>query len=308
MHTGLITNLQRYSLHDGPGIRTTVFLKGCPLSCAWCHNPETLSRRPEILVVETRCVRCGSCVHACPNHQPVGAPRELIDPSRAECAAGPACTLCGECVEACPTGARTMMGRAMTVTELMDPLLADRVFFEESNGGVTFSGGEPLLQFEFLREALVACREQGLHTAVDTSGFAPHEQLLSVAALADLFLFDLKAMDDALHRKLAGVPNRVILENLAALARVHGNIWLRVPIIPGANDDPAELEAIARFGATIPNVRQVNLLPYHQTGFTKSRRLRHEDARQSFPPPPAERMEEIAGIFRRAGLETRIGG
>jgi len=143
---------------------------------------------------------------------------------------------------------------------------------------------------------------------VDTSGFAPREQLLAVAALADLILYDLKAMDDARHREMVGVSNRLILENLDALGRVHPKIWLRVPIIPGANDDCVELEAIARFGATIPAVRQVNLLPYHQTGFTKRRRLRHKDVREPFSPPTAERMEEIAGIFHQAGLDTRIGG
>jgi pyruvate formate lyase activating enzyme len=308
MHLGLISNFQRYSLHDGPGIRTTVFLKGCPLSCAWCHNPETLSRRPEIMMVETRCVRCGTCVAACPNGRPVGAPDAIVAASPDAPNAEASCSLCGECVEACPTGARVMIGRQMTVPELMDQLLADRVFFGESGGGVTFSGGEPLLQFEFLQAALTACRERGLRTAVDTSGFAPREQLLAVAALADLILYDVKTMDDAHHREIAGVPNRLILENLEALGRVHPAIWLRVPIIPGVNDSPAALEAIARFGAGIPGVRQINLLPYHQTGLSKRRRLRHEDFREPFATPTAERMEHLAGIFRQAGLDTRIGG
>ncbi len=308
MQPGLITNLQRYSLHDGPGIRTTVFLKGCPLSCAWCHNPETLSRRPEIMMVETRCVRCGSCAAACPNNHPVGAPPDILDPLSAAAEADIACSLCGECVEACPTGARVMMGRQMTVPELLGQLVADRVFFEESGGGVTFSGGEPLLQFEFLTTALAACRECGLHTAVDTSGFAPREQLLAVAGLADLILYDVKTMDDARHREVTGVSNRLILDNLEALGRVHRAIWLRVPIIPGVNDGSAELEAVARFGATITGVRQVNLLPYHQAGLGKRGRLRHEDLREPFEAPTAARMEHLAGIFRQAGLDTRIGG
>lgn len=201
-----------------------------------------------------------------------------------------------------------MMGRQMTVPELVEQLCADRVFYDESGGGVTFSGGEPLLQFAFLCAALTACRERGLHTAVDTSGFAPREQLLAVAALADLILYDLKTMDDARHRELTGVSNRLILENLEALSRVHHAIWLRVPIVPGVNDGPAELEAIACFGAKISGVCQVNLLPYHQTGLAKRARLRHNDSRESFQSPSAERMEEIAGVFRRAGLDTRIGG
>ena len=308
MQLGLVSNLQRYSLHDGPGIRTTVFLKGCPLSCAWCHNPETLSRRPEIMMVETRCVRCGTCAAACPNSRPVGVPEEILAASPGATDAEVSCSLCGACVEACPTGARVMMGRQVTVPELVKQLLADRVFYDESGGGVTFSGGEPLLQFEFLQAALSACRERGLHIAVDTSGFVPREQLMEVAARADLILYDVKMMDDTRHREVAGVSNRLILENLEALGRVHQAIWLRVPIIPGVNDGLDEIEAIARFGAKIPGVRQVNLLPYHPTGLAKRRRLRHEDFQEPFQPPAAERMEHIAWVFRHAGLDARIGG
>lgn len=314
MPTGIVTNIQRYSLKDGPGIRTTVFLKGCPLSCAWCHNPETVSRQPEILVVEARCVRCGACVEACPNHQPVGAPADVVAAAqilsgRAGWLGGkPVCLLCGACVDECPTGARAMVGRAMTVKELLEELLADRVFYEDSGGGVTFSGGEPLLQFEFLHAALAACRERGLHTAVDTSGFAPREHVLAVAAVADLILYDVKLLDETRHHEFTGVPNERILANLRALAAMHSNIWLRVPLIPGVNDDPADLDAVARLAASLSGIRQVNLLPYHKTGIHKFARLGQQYHLTEIQPPSAEQMQAAAARLAGSGVSVVLGG
>lgn len=301
MQNGLIFNIQKYSVHDGPGIRTTVFLKGCPLHCPWCHNPEGISRRREIVVLESRCLGCGECRLACRYGTVI--PGDGALPARSE-----VCELCGACVEACPTKARQIVGQELSVSQVLQTVLQDRVFYEESGGGVTFSGGEPLSQPDFLRGLLEACRGRGVHTTVDTCGLARVEDLLAVAELTDLFLYDLKFMDDAKHRRYTGVSNGLILENLQTLGRSHARIWLRVPIIPGINDDPADLEAAARFAAGIPGVQQVNLLPFHRTGLPKSLRLGQESGLAEVQPPSAEAMNRAVGIFTRAGLVVKQGG
>lgn len=300
MLTGLVFNIQKYAVHDGPGIRTTVFLKGCPLCCAWCHNPESISPRREILIAENRCLVCGACRESCPFKESVDG--EGVLPTRND-----HCTLCEACTEACPTGARQIAGRKMTVEEVMAAVIQDRVFYEESAGGVTFSGGEPLLQPQFLREALASCRARGLHTAVDTCGFGCTDQLLAIAPLTDLFLYDLKLMDDARHHEFCGVSNSLILENLRRLAVIHDRIWLRVPLIPGVSDGAENLEAIARFAASIRGVQQVNLLPYHKTGLHKAHRLGRM-ALTDVEPPSSKRMEQALQIFTAFGLTAKVGG
>lgn len=278
MQTGLIFNIQKFSVHDGPGIRTTVFLKGCPLCCSWCHNPEGISPRPESIVVESRCIHCGTC-H---DHNE------------------------REAIEVCPTGARQLMGRTMSVAEVMTEILADKVFYDESGGGATFSGGEPLTQPAFVLALLEACRARGIHTAVDTCGFGRTEDLLAMAQLAEVILYDLKLMDETRHRQHCGVPNGSILANLRALAAVHNRIWIRVPVIPGVNDDAANLTAIAQFVATLPSVQQVNLLPYHKTGASKHRRVGYEYAHADLQPPSADQMATTARYFRNRGLKTEL--
>ncbi len=302
MLRGLVTNIQKFSLHDGPGIRTTVFLKGCPLQCAWCHNPENISRRPEVMVVESRCIRCGACVEVC-KYQKVVADGS---PARVELPLD--CEGCTDCVEVCPTGARVLQGREVTPSEVLEEVLADRVFYEESQGGVTFSGGEPLLQFEFLRCLLELSQKQGLHTAVDTCGFAPTDHLLAIAPLTSLFLYDIKFIDEKKHEQFTGVSNQRILDNLQALAKVHGTIWLRVPVIPGVNDADEELEAIAELAAGLPGIRQVTLLGYHKTGVQKFKRLGKEYTLAGLEPPSKERMEAVARFFAAKGLKVKIGG
>ncbi|OFV82680.1 MAG: hypothetical protein A2Y78_10955 [Acidobacteria bacterium RBG_13_68_16] len=298
--TGTVFNVQRASFHDGPGIRTTVFLKGCPLRCPWCHNPEGMSAAPEVLVSEMRCLHCGSCVAACP--RPGG-------PLAAGSALGSAgCKACRHCADACPSGAREIAGRAWSVGEVLGEVLRDRLTYEESGGGVTFSGGEPLAQAEFLVACLDACREAGLHTAVDTCGFAGPAVVTEVAQRADLLLWDLKVLDRDRHLALTGAPLQPILENLAVAAGSGVPIWLRIPVIPGINDDEGTIRAAAHLAAATPSVRRVSLLPYHRTAAGKRTRLGRESAMAETPPPTEERMRALGVLFQETGIETTIGG
>jgi pyruvate formate lyase activating enzyme len=296
MRTGRVFDVQRFSLHNGPGIRTTAFLKGCPLACAWCHNPEGRCPDPQVIRVESRCVVCGACGDVCPTRAARGG------------GGAEPCRVCGACVEVCPAGARELAGRDVTVDELADEAARDRVFFEESHGGVTFSGGEPLAQPEFLLAVLERLRETGIHTAVDTCGHAPCEVLLRVAAATDLVLFDLKLLDERRHRRLTGVSNRAILENFHALGQSGASLWVRVPVIPGINDDEENLAATARLAAATPGVRRVDLLPYHRAGMTKFGRIGMPYEMGDVQPPSSEQMERLAEPFRRLALETGIGG
>ena len=299
--TGLVFDVQRFSLHDGPGIRTTVFMKGCPLACRWCHNPEGMRTAPEIVVSPDRCIECGACVDACPHGLPSGAGGGWAE-------AKDRCEACGRCVEACPTEARRLAGRTVTVEQLVDEVTRDRLFYDESGGGVTFSGGEPLHQADFVLACLEILKQQAIHTAVDTCGLADRHDLLRAAPLADLFLFDIKHMDEVAHAEWAGAPNARILANLEALAQVHPAIWVRVPVVPGVNDDPDNLRRTAALAATLPGVQRVSLLPYHVFGEDKRERTGGPGAPFSATPPRPDHMREIAAIFEQAGLLTVIGG
>ena len=287
--SGLIFNIQRFSLHDGPGLRSTVFMKGCPLHCEWCHNPESQSPRQEFVRMRHRCMRCERCSEE-ELANPVVSGRGLED------------------VELCPTGALQAVGQTMEPAELVTTVLRDRIFFDESQGGVTFSGGEPLLQAAFVVECLRRLKDEGVHTALDTCGFARWPDLRDAAAEAALVLYDLKLMDDARHRAATGVSNQIILDNLQALAEVHDNIWIRVPVIPGVNDDAANLDATAAFLERLPGIRHVDLLPYHATGEAKFERVGIGYALGGTTPPTSERLDTLAAHFRARGLTANIGG
>jgi pyruvate formate lyase activating enzyme len=289
MQTGLVYNVQRFSLHDGPGVRSTVFMKGCPLSCAWCHNPESQSSDPEYVRLRHLCMSCGRCTDV-ELDSPVVTGRDADD------------------VAACPTGALQGVGDRVEARALVHDLLRDRVFFDESGGGVTFSGGEPLMQAAFVAESLALLQAEGVHTALDTCGFGRWPALREVATRANLVLYDLKLMDDARHRAATGVPNAVILQNLKSLAQEHPAIWIRVPVIPGVNDDEANVEATAAFVQSLPGIRQVDLLPYHSTGEAKFARSGMDYTLHGTPSPSRTHLESLAAHFQARGLTTTIGG
>jgi len=300
--TGRIFDVKRYSIHDGPGIRTTVFFKGCPLRCLWCHNPEGIHGLPELMHLESRCARCYACEAACPRAA-IGRAREgavLIDREK--------CDLCGKCASACVYDAMQLAGREVSVSELVEEIERDRIFFEQSGGGATVSGGDPLSQPAFLEDLLDALRARGIHTAVDTSAFAPGELVDRMAAKAGLVLCDLKVVDDAKHREFTGVANGPILENLKRLAEGPAEVWVRMPLLAGVNDGEEDIRAAIAFLGSLPTIRTVGLLPYHSGGFAKARRLGTEASFRAFEPPTAERCAAIEADFRKAGFLVHKGG
>ncbi len=297
---GTVFNVQRASFHDGPGVRTTVFLKGCPLRCPWCHNPEGIAPQPQVIVNDARCLGCRSCEEACPRP---GGPL-----SSGESLGADGCLGCGRCFDACPAAAREAAGREWTVAEVLAEVLRDRLGYDTSGGGVTFSGGEPLFQPAFLVACLEACRREGIHTAVDTCGFAPAGVVAAAAARTDLLLWDLKHLDPARHRELTGAPLAPVLANLEAASRLGVRIWLRIPVIPGINDDPANLRAAAAVASRLPAVERVSLLPYHRTGTAKGGRLGRVDLLDGVAPPSSERMRELAEVVAGGGVEAVVGG
>jgi pyruvate formate lyase activating enzyme len=297
---GTIFHLARYAIHDGPGIRTVVFLKGCPLRCWWCHSPESQLPGPELLVRRDRCIRCGQCLAACPHHA-IHDGGDGFETLTGECA------LCGTCAAVCPTGAREIAGRRVTVSELLAEIERDVVFYDQSGGGVTFSGGEPLAQAAFLEAMLAACRERAIHSAIETSGFAPIDRFQAVAALADLVLFDVKLLDDERHRRVTGVSNRIILENLARLARWHRAVRVRVPLVPGVNDAPSDLDAIGRLLASL-GLHAVDVLPYHTAGAAKYARLGRPYRLAGAPPPSSDVVAGAVRALEASGLAVHVGG
>jgi pyruvate formate lyase activating enzyme len=298
---GTVFDIRKFSIHDGPGIRTTVFLKGCPLQCAWCHNPESQSAEPELILRLNRCLRCGACVDACPEDAiRMGAEGPCTDRTR--------CEQCGLCVDACFSGARELAGREMTAAQVMAEIERDRPFYDESGGGATFSGGEPLLQPEFLLELLQACRADGIHTTLDTCGYAPWAVLDRILPYVDLFLYDLKTLDVGKHRALTGVSNGRIVRNLRALDEQGAEIVVRVPVIPGVNDGDEEMRAIGALVASLPSVVRVELLPYHRIGVEKYGRMAREYSLPEVQPPSPEQIMALALILQQeSGLPVEAG-
>ncbi len=301
MTKGQIFNIQKYSIHDGPGIRTTVFLKGCPLSCIWCHNPESQSPEQQLLVYDKRCIGCGKCLEAC-QHGAIYMKdgKMLFDRDK--------CTSCGDCAGVCFPKAREMAGELVDTDHVMKQIEKDSIFYEESGGGVTFSGGEPLMQPDFLLELLKRGKAADIHTAVDTCGYASPEVLTDTSNYTDLYLYDLKLMDDEKHIKYTGVSNKLILENLQLLSRLGKRIFIRLPLMPGINDDEANIKATAEIIRTTAGVEQVNLLPYHNIAADKYSRLGKPHSLMEIKVPTQEDIELIVGKYMSYGIKVKIGG
>jgi pyruvate formate lyase activating enzyme len=302
MESGLIFDIKHYAINDGPGIRVTVFLKGCPLRCKWCHNPESISPRVQKLYTAKKCIFCSECVTACPENAIQINNGVLTTDSEL-------CTLCGLCAEACPTNAIEMAGEEKAVEEIMEIVEKDRIFFEQSGGGVTFSGGEPLMQAGFLLALLKASRERGIHTTVDTSGFCATETLLKVAEFTDHFLYDIKVIDDSKHREYTGVGNELILKNLIALSSTGAGVSIRIPLIKGINDDKSEIEAMAAFINSLEGEqKEVNLLPFHYTARNKYEKLGQAGDESGLAETSHEEQQAIIDTFKELGLSASIGG
>lgn len=298
---GVVFDVKRYSVHDGPGIRTTVFLKGCPLSCAWCHNPESQAREAELVFWSDRCVGCGTCEAVCPESAiAVSSDGVTTDPAL--------CRRCGRCAAACPAEARQMVGRTMTPHEVMEVVLRDRLYFDESGGGVSFSGGEPLMQRAFLMELLRLFRGEDVHSVVDTSGLAPAAAILEMAEWADLILYDLKIMDTDRHRRFTGVGNEAILSNLELLMSTGALVEIRVPVIPGINDDDENFRRMDAFLTTLPRRPRVALLPYHRGARGKHERFGRVFALGDLAGPSAERLSELVAGLSGMGYDVQGGG
>jgi pyruvate formate lyase activating enzyme len=305
----MIFDMRRYAIHDGPGIRTTVFFKGCPLSCPWCHNPEGQSGAREVFFRESRCIRCGACLDACTRgaisweghgHGDGGSP--VTDRER--------CEACGACADACFSEAREIAGRIVTPEEVIAELERDRPFYDTSSGGVTFSGGEPLAQPEFLGALLAACKAKGIHTALDTCGYASWDVIDSIRRDVDLFLYDIKVMDEERHRALTGVSNDLILTNARALSERGHAIVVRVAVIPGINDDDDFARALGAFVRSLPRVSEIDLLPYNRMEIAKYARLGRAFrlSRELRTPGPLalseERMARIAAVLGGFGVRV----
>lgn len=293
-----VFNIQRFSVNDGPGIRTTVFFKGCNLRCAWCHNPESISPLPQLEENVDKCIGCGACARVCP----VGAhtmKEGLHSFDRSLCVG------CGACADSCYAEALVMAGRTVTLEQVMKEIGEDAIYYKNSGGGVTFSGGECMLQLDFLRLCLRACREAGIHTAIDTAGNVPWSSFEAVLEDTDLFLYDLKAADKDLHKALTGVENTLILANLTKLAQSGAKVTLRIPVIPGCNDGEEELRAMASI-AHGAGLEGVELMPYHRLGEGKYPSLGMSYRLAGTKAPSKEEMNKIKEIMKEYGLKAVV--
>jgi len=298
---GLVFDIKKYAIHDGPGIRTTVFFKGCPLECQWCHNPESRSANAELSFRKDRCIGCGQCVEACPEQAiSIVDEKAVTEISK--------CKLCGRCVDICTACAREIIGQEMMVKEVMDEVEKDIIFYDQSGGGVTFSGGEPLTQPEFLIGLLNQCQRCGIHTAVDTSCYADSRIIETVSEKADMFLCDIKHMDSETHERFTGVGNNLILDNIKLLSKAGKDIIIRMPVIPGFNDDKENIEATGKFAASLSGVIRVDILPFNRGGMEKSARLVNQNKHLQVDTPSEGQMNSIATDLRKFGFEVKIGG
>ena len=289
--SGVIFDIKRFAVHDGPGIRTTVFFKGCPLRCLWCHNPESLKKARHIVFFGNKCIGCGECFKRCPNNAIEATPqgRKYYRDK---------CTLCGTCVEYCYAEATVMEGKEVSVQEVIEEVKKDMPFYENSKGGVTLSGGEPTMQPEFCLAVLRESKKAGMHTAIDTSGCVKWETFRKILEYVDLVLYDIKHMDPIKHREYTGLSNELILANLRKLDELGIPIEIRMPIIPGLNDSEENLSAAARFLSELKNVQRIKLLPYHRLGEGKYERLEMGYKLKDIKPPDKTEMEKLTEFMK----------
>ncbi len=297
--TGRIFEIQRFSIHDGPGIRTTVFLKGCPLRCQWCHNPEGIEKARQVSFMPDKCIGCGYCFRTCRSgaHKMAGD-KHVLDRTM--------CRICGDCTKECCSRALELVGRDITVKDALDEVMRDAAFYQNSGGGITLSGGEPLMQIEFTRGLLEAAKAVNLHTAVETCGFAAFALIESIRAHVDLFLYDIKETDTDRHKEYCGVPNDVILENLRRLHDSGASILVRMPIVPGMNDREDHFQAIAKLSQALPRLLGFEVMPYHALGTSKLRRFdRDEGPLRGIKGPSAETVGSWIARLRALGVRVR---
>lgn len=298
---GMVFDVQRYSIHDGPGIRTLVFLKGCPLRCYWCCNPESQRDEREIAWFAKNCIGCGRCLEVCPKGAISDSPDgKIIDRSR--------CDICGKCVDNCYPGALQVIGQEVSPEEVLDMVIRDKTFYKRSKGGVTLSGGEPLLQPDFCLEVLKRCKEWGLHTCMETSGYGDPDALSQLVPYVDLFLYDVKHLDPERHRQYTGVSNEQILDNLRMVDGLGASVIIRVPLIPGYTAQEDNMKALGRLASTLKGVREVHLLPYHRLGEPKYRRVGREYPLEGTAAMKDEEAQPYQDILQSYGLEVGIGG
>jgi len=299
MKKGIVFNVEKYAIHDGPGIRTTVFFKGCPLRCWWCHNPEGQSRSFELVYRHRRCIECGECVKSCTRKALAYLSKQVvIDRKR--------CTVCGVCAQKCPSEALSIVGKKMSVEEVTKIIERDMPFYNESRGGVTFSGGEPLLQPDFLEALLKECIKRDINTVLDTSGYAPPNIVDRFCRKVDLFLYDIKIMDDSKHKKYTGMSNKLILKNAQRIVKNGSRLAVSLPIIPLINDDEENIEKTGEFLASLKNVEWVSLLPYHKIGVEKYENLGKPYRLDETQAPSSRKMGIIKEKLEVFGIEVRV--
>ncbi|MEE1227459.1 MAG: glycyl-radical enzyme activating protein [Lachnospiraceae bacterium] len=297
---GLVFNIQRFSVNDGPGVRTIVFLNGCPLRCKWCCNPESQELKPIVMFKRQNCVGCGNCEVVCPTGAASLMIPERIDHSK--------CITCGKCVDVCYHRALEMSGKWMTVEDVMKELYSDRVVYRRTGGGITISGGEALMQHEFLSELLKTVHSLGWTTAIETTGYASREVLEEIIPQIDYTMMDIKHVDPAVHKKWTGVDNKMILENALIISELSKHYVVRVPIIPGFNDDPRVVGGIAKFATFLPKCDAVHLLPYHDMGSNKYGMMGRNYELDGVKSPKEEFMKKLKEEVEKEGLSCKIGG
>jgi pyruvate formate lyase activating enzyme len=298
---GTIFDIQRFTVHDGPGIRTAVFMKGCPLRCPWCQNPESIRREPQISYFPALCIGCANCVKRCPHKALRSSGKNLVEKINLTL-----CDHCGLCAQACNAGALRMIGRTVSAEEVCDTVMQDVLFYQNSGGGVTFTGGEPTYQPEFLTALAKACKKQGLHLVIETCGFFSWDTVAEALALIDIVYLDIKHIDSEIHQAVTGEGNAVILENARRFDKLQKPIRIRVPLIPGFNDSIETFGATVRFAAGLNNLERIQVLPYHRFGIAKFERIGWGYSLTGLETPPASTVEKLLALAERHKVKCTL--